>query len=364
MDQRGKYQSRTELEMRVYHRLIHIRDQRERHDDIPPHILNNAVFKLTTQFREHVQKQSAPISKTSKLVVGAEGMEIFGQLASVLMQEGNIIMAYLVACILERLFGKETIEDIESIRGNLSIPEIIDGMVQSRPVQPTKPTPTAHIEEVGDVMEDDGDYYEDEGEGEYYEEEQVEEQAPFAPQPVKAAASGWFGANPSQAPLLSAPAPTATSALPTVSNSIPPPPSVAKSAFANLVSVPNAFGNNTNVFGGSPFQVSNPPSAFGNGLVFGHPTPTPQPQPQPAASPPAAPPPAAVQAATVAPNTSNQKQTNGASSSSSAFPSTFFNSRFGCPFMCGRSMTFVNVFKSLNTTCASAKLFQPLNIPS
>ncbi|THV07242.1 hypothetical protein K435DRAFT_709945 [Dendrothele bispora CBS 962.96] len=129
-DQRGRYESPNELEMRVYHRLIHIRDQKERHDDIPSHILEHPVFKLTTEFRLHVQRKSAPITKTSNLVVDPEAMQIFGNLASVLKEQGNVVMIYLVACILERLFGKETIEDIESIRGNLSIPDIIDGVVE------------------------------------------------------------------------------------------------------------------------------------------------------------------------------------------------------------------------------------------
>ena len=38
-------------------------------------------------------------------------------------------MVYLVACILERLFGKDTIEDIEAIRDGISIPDIIDGVL-------------------------------------------------------------------------------------------------------------------------------------------------------------------------------------------------------------------------------------------
>jgi hypothetical protein len=133
-DQRGKYQSPTELEMRVYHRLIHIRDQKERHDDIPEHIQSHPVFKLTTDFRLHVQKHSAPITKTSKLVVTDEGMQLFSNLATVLIEQGNTVMVYLVACILERLFGKDTIEDIESLRGHLTIPEIIDGT--STPIHP------------------------------------------------------------------------------------------------------------------------------------------------------------------------------------------------------------------------------------
>ena len=118
--------------MRVYHRLIHIRDQKERHEDIPEEIATHPVFQLTTKFRLHVQAKSAPISKTSRLLVDAAGMQIFAQLAAVLRDQNNVVMIYLVACIMERLFGKDTIEDIEAIRGDLTLPEIIDGI--SKPV--------------------------------------------------------------------------------------------------------------------------------------------------------------------------------------------------------------------------------------
>jgi rhodanese-related sulfurtransferase len=109
--------------MRIYHRLIHIRDQRERHDDIPPAILNHPVFLLTTKFRQHVQAKSSPITKVSPLVVHEEGMLQFAELAALLREQGNRVMVYLVACILERLFGTDTIEDIESIRAG--IPSLI-----------------------------------------------------------------------------------------------------------------------------------------------------------------------------------------------------------------------------------------------
>ncbi|KAG6836633.1 hypothetical protein H0H93_005660 [Arthromyces matolae] len=127
-DQRGRYQSPTELEMRVYHRLIHIRDQKERHEEIPDDIRSHPVFRLTTEFRLLVQKKSAPIHKTSVLKVDSDGMRLFGELAGVLRAEGNVVMIYLVACILERLFGQDAIDDIDSIRGDLSISDIIDGI--------------------------------------------------------------------------------------------------------------------------------------------------------------------------------------------------------------------------------------------
>ncbi|KAI0942263.1 hypothetical protein AcW1_002940 [Taiwanofungus camphoratus] len=151
-DQRGRYQAPTELEMRVYHRLIHIRDQRERHEEIPEEITSHPVFQYTTQFRLHVQAKSAPITKNSRLTVDAAGMEIFGQLAAVLRKQNNVVMIYLVACILERLFGKETIEDIEAIRGDLSISDIIDGI--SAPLDETgalTPSPVERDEVDGDL---------------------------------------------------------------------------------------------------------------------------------------------------------------------------------------------------------------------
>jgi nuclear mRNA export protein SAC3 len=131
-DQRGRYESPDELEMGVYHRLIHIRDQMERHEEIPTAITNHAVFKLTMQFRLHVQAKSAPITKKSPLVAD-DAMHIFGELARVLSEMGNCVMRYLIACILERLFGPEPVEDIESLRGDLSLQDILDGISREEP---------------------------------------------------------------------------------------------------------------------------------------------------------------------------------------------------------------------------------------
>jgi SAC3/GANP family len=144
-DQRIRYLSPTELEMRVYHRLIHIRDQRERQGDVPARVLEHPVFKLTTKFRLHVQAKSAPIGKTTPLIVDYEGMQIFSELAMVLRREGSVVMIYLVACLLERLFGKETIEDIESIRGDLTIPELIGGVSDDSQLVVTPVMPEATL---------------------------------------------------------------------------------------------------------------------------------------------------------------------------------------------------------------------------
>ncbi|EKM74835.1 hypothetical protein AGABI1DRAFT_132809 [Agaricus bisporus var. burnettii JB137-S8] len=234
-EQRGHYESPTELEMRVYHRLIHIRDQKERHEEIPEYITSHPVFKLTTQFRLHVQNKSAPITKTSALVVDAEGMQIFGQLAGVLREQGSVVMIYLVACILERLFGKDTIEDIEAIRGDLGLPEIIDGKV----VYP------------GDVFDNSMEMY-DEGEENRFEEvdeldnfiEHEEQPQPFSLQPGTNAS----GLPPGQSPFFG-------QAL---------QPSVATSAFGDLAALSTGT---TNIFGGGTFGAPNPSkptSVFGD----------------------------------------------------------------------------------------------------
>lgn len=235
-DQRGKYESPNELEMRVYHRLIHIRDQRERHEDVPQHILDNPVFKLTTRFRLHVQQKSAPISKISPLVVDSDGMSIFGELAAVLRDQGNVVMIYLVGCILERLFGEETIDDLEGIRGDLSIPDIIDGRDN-------------------EAQEDDETKMAEEADMDEYAEDET-----YSNQSRRASTSGYatteVDATPSGVESF-----LMTPDMPTAPLSFHP-----SSAFANLKPVQNGFGATTSAFGqvnGSPV----PQSAFG-GPIF------------------------------------------------------------------------------------------------
>lgn len=163
--------------MRVYHRLIHIRDQKERHEDIPNRITSHPVFQLTTDFRLHVQRKSAPITKNSPLIVDTQGMQIFGNLASVLREQGNVVMIYLVACILERLFGKDAIEDIESIRGDLGVQDIIDGVS----------SPQVSVEEYEDDVDDE--IY---GDLDVEEEQQIMESTPHVPSPLKPSATEWL----------------------------------------------------------------------------------------------------------------------------------------------------------------------------
>lgn len=257
-DQRGRYQAPTELEMRVYHRLIHIRDQRERHEEIPEEIRDHPVFNLTTQFRLRVQAKSAPITKTSKLVVDNDAMQIFAQLAAVLREQNNVVMIYLVACIMERLFGKECIEDIESIRGELTIPEIIDGI--SKPLEDTQTAVNGAVyiespaEEMTDIEEEDPQAH--------------ERQAIPLSQPISKNATEWLASNfGGQPQALAAPPPQ------NGFSSIPIPAPSGTSAFAGLASrpAPSSFGSESAFSpSGSTFSSSTsapPPASAFSGLV-------------------------------------------------------------------------------------------------
>ncbi|KAI6145024.1 SAC3/GANP/Nin1/mts3/eIF-3 p25 family-domain-containing protein [Pisolithus tinctorius] len=235
-DQRGRYQSPTELEMRVYHRLIHIRDQRERHEDIPDFLLKHPVFELTTRFRARVQAKSAPITKTSALTVDAEAMQIFAELAAVLRGEGNVVMMYLVACILERLFGKDTIEDIEAIRGELTYFDIIDGYSGRHPQAESTEDDAMHTNEDA------------EGSSGFVTEQPLPQHSPPALQP-----NGMQWSNDDSGPK---PAESTIFNIPSASISAQAPANSAISAFSNLPSVPNVFGTGT--FGVVPAAETRP----------------------------------------------------------------------------------------------------------
>ena len=133
--------------MRIYHRLGLIRDQHERNDRPPPHIASDPAFQLVTRFRSEVQAASSPITKTSKLKVNPAAMQLFGELAGVLQERRNVVMIYLMACFLEHIFGKDTIEDIESIKGSLTIQDIIDSNSDGG----------AYFEEVDEIEDTDMD---------------------------------------------------------------------------------------------------------------------------------------------------------------------------------------------------------------
>ncbi|KAI0058607.1 hypothetical protein BV25DRAFT_1810344 [Artomyces pyxidatus] len=268
-DNRKVYQSPNELEMRVYHRLIHMRDQVERHEDIPDHIRTHPVFLLTTKFREHVQKTSSPIFKNSALKVGDEGMAIFAELATYLREQDNRVMIYLVACILERFFGVEKIEGIDSLQEGLTLPEIIDGVREKD---------GAHIEEENDVHP-------------HEDEPSVQ---PSGPKPLQPSPTEWlstnFGPKPTASAIFgnsssqSSASPFGSSGIATVMPSElfsaatkPKVPSV----FGGMPDTSSVFGNKSgSVFGGSGSAFGGSGSAFGSsgsafsgsGSAFGPPS--------------------------------------------------------------------------------------------
>ncbi|KAJ6611001.1 hypothetical protein B0H10DRAFT_2058094 [Mycena sp. CBHHK59/15] len=248
-DQRATYESPAELEMRIYHRLVHIRDQVERPEPVPlsSRVAEHPMYKLTTAFRAHVQEKSKPITKTSRLRVDAEGMRIFGELAAEMMGEGGggKGMVFLVACILERLFGKGTVNGIDDIRGGASWGDIIDGVTGTGPAAAeAKPlVEEAEVDELDDEMTEQEEDIDIGAEDELLDEDQ-DMRSPAVPSPLKPTASGWlaenFGPNPA-APVFG-----------------PPSAAPVASAFSNLGAV---------VPGKSVFGAT---SAFARKSVFGH----------------------------------------------------------------------------------------------
>ncbi|KAL5500924.1 SAC3 [Sanghuangporus vaninii] len=274
-DQRGKVESPNELEMRIYHRLGLIRDQHERNDRPPPHIAADPAFQLISRFRSEVQAASSPITKTSKLRVNGAAMQTFAELASVLRERQNVVMIYLMACFLEHIFGKDTIDDIESIRGPLSIQDIIDGNSKGG----------AYIEEVNGMEDADED---EEMTQEVAEERdelsafiQEDEEAVEADDVLDASQPDDGPAATQEQTLpqsMSAPGPELSSASPfgrsrTQTAFVPVP--AGESVFGKIISsssTPAAIGNqgSSSVFGTAFNTFQSAPNVFG-GPVFGIP---------------------------------------------------------------------------------------------
>ncbi|KAK0449033.1 uncharacterized protein EV420DRAFT_1750746 [Desarmillaria tabescens] len=147
-------------------------------------------------------------------------MEIFGELAQAVRENGNKIFTYLMACLFEYLFGKDTIEGIEDLREGLTDQDIIYGNYGGS----DEPEQTSSSEVVEEASAEEEAYDEEELDDES---EEVAEEAPAA----SATTTAPF-------PLLQ------SSPFGSASPATQPP---VKSAFANIKSTPSTFG----VFGGT-----------------------------------------------------------------------------------------------------------------
>ncbi len=203
----------------MYHRLFLIREKRADQIVVTPDVASNQIFILASQFREEVRRASSPIGRTSKLIADEKCMGIFGQLAQAIRENGNRIFTYLMACLFEYLFGKDTIEGIEELREGLTDQDIIYGNYEGSGER--EQTPSA------EVVEETG------AEEEAYDENELEDESEEVTDDTPATIAAPF-------PLLqSSPFGSASPAT--------QPPGM-KSAFANIKSAPGAFG----VFGSQP----------------------------------------------------------------------------------------------------------------
>ncbi|KAI0086876.1 hypothetical protein BDY19DRAFT_908043 [Irpex rosettiformis] len=128
-DRQGDFPMPHELELRIYHLL-------------PQHISSNPVFLLVTKFRSQVQVASPVITRKSELKVDEKAMVVFREMVVALKEyyskggDGTVgrqgerrsrRVMYLVACIMEGVFGQGVVDAVEEIKGDLTIQDIIDG---------------------------------------------------------------------------------------------------------------------------------------------------------------------------------------------------------------------------------------------
>ncbi|KAL1743208.1 SAC3/GANP/Nin1/mts3/eIF-3 p25 family-domain-containing protein, partial [Schizophyllum fasciatum] len=200
------YTSPHEIEMRVYQRLSHIRDQVARKDYIPPHVAAHPIFAAVNDFRQHVQKLSAPISKTSKLLVDKEnkksqkvetiGRDKFMQLVSLLQQLPNgQIVVYMVVCLMEHIFKESELQhlgitDIEALRGGLDWPDLIEGLIAGQPEPVASALEPAETQYVSSEDLYEPEQYDEEGAEDAFEDQQQLEQQPA---PAQHAQQPFFG---------------------------------------------------------------------------------------------------------------------------------------------------------------------------
>ena len=191
--------------MRIYHRLGLIRDQHERNDKPPPQIAADPVFQLITRFRTEVQQASGLITKVSKLKVSPAAMNTFAELAGILSQRRSTVMIYLIACFLESIFGKDTIDDMESLRGALTDQDLIDGNSEGTLVK--MDDSEDHIEQPlsdnneGEELEDELANFITVDENDDSVNDLIDSQMPASPSsPLKRSATQWLTDNFGSAP--------------------------------------------------------------------------------------------------------------------------------------------------------------------
>lgn len=290
-DRHGSFPMPHELEMRIYHRLIHIRDT-TRHDAVPPHIAKNPVFELVTRFRACVQETSKEggggIGKRTELKVDGRAMGVFGEFVGALKEfysgrhselgDANSSgsgsgrktkrgerrarrVMYLVACVMEGVFGAGVVDDVQGIRGDLRVRDVIDAW--DGPEEDDE-----EVEEVGNVQtngdvqheeyDENQEYADEDADGEMDEQQEQEQWNAFSQPPPATAA---FPPPPSQSPFLQPPQPSQTLPQPpqTQTQTQPQTQQPIKSAFGNL----SAFGG-----GGSAFGIVFPVSASSSTPTF------------------------------------------------------------------------------------------------
>ncbi|KAI0771453.1 SAC3/GANP/Nin1/mts3/eIF-3 p25 family-domain-containing protein [Irpex lacteus] len=307
-DRHGSFSMPHELEMRIYHRLIHIRDT-TRHDTVPPHIAKNPVFELVTRFRACVQetsKEGGGIGKRTELKVDGRAMGVFGEFVGALKEfysgqhselgdrvdstNGNTSgkegrktkrgerrarrVMYLVACVMEGVFGAGVVDDVQGIRGDLRVRDVIDAYDGPEEDEVDVDVNGGEGQEYQEVDGEEGG--EEDADGEMDDEQQEQEQWNAFSQPPPAATAAFPQSPPPSQPSFQQPQQPPSSFQPPQPSSFQPAQTQPlpqthqqqpiKSAFGNL----SAFGGGGSAFGiVFPVSTSSTPATAPVTSVFG-----------------------------------------------------------------------------------------------
>ncbi|CAK5272216.1 unnamed protein product [Mycena citricolor] len=264
-----------EVEMWIYRCLIFIRNQGP--EQIPPQIQAHPLYKLAVQFRSHVQSASGTITRSSELKVGGQGMATFQQLVEKLLEtEDGRPMVFMVACLLDSIFGTGTVKEIDDLREGYTD---LDLIVRAEPSEADEQVDEAEEEEEEVEVEDETEEAM-EGEEEGVTEQDVDDMESDLDDEALTVAPETVSTSTFLPPVTASAFPTASS-----SSGFPPSASafpnssispLTANAFTKITSTSNVFGNRSSAFGnigaGNAFTAIAASSSRPNGSLFGSPS--------------------------------------------------------------------------------------------
>ncbi|KZT35365.1 hypothetical protein SISSUDRAFT_174346 [Sistotremastrum suecicum HHB10207 ss-3] len=143
-------------EFRSYYSIFHIKNEPP---EAPPDSMPSLTATFAVAFHEEVKKASPAFNRRSEIKVGTEGVELFNQFASRMLDGGPQLAGnfedsksakwrratvFLISCLLEFHFGSGCVAGIEERRQGLSNLDIVNSDLGDEPINhQSSPAPLA-----------------------------------------------------------------------------------------------------------------------------------------------------------------------------------------------------------------------------